>query len=188
MHACPLSQTRWIEEYNNAINIDWAFSYALPFKCRLNARVKYFQYQVVHRTLITNKKLYQFNLLDHNTCDNCNEIETIRHLLFECNSVKKLWRDIGKWIKDRIKSKINTDTFFILLGHPKHKYLVNYIIIVVKHEIFKGKWNNHIPNLNEIKKVLKNYMKLEIFIGSTTNGLEKVMGKWSSIYNDLMNV
>ena len=40
----------------------------------------------------------------------------------------------------------------------------------------------------EIKKVLKKYMKIEIFIGSTTNGLEKVMGKWSSIYNDLMNV
>ena len=83
----PISQTRWNEEYDNAINIDWAFSFALPFRCRLNARVKYFQYQVLHRTLITNKNLHQFNLLDHNTCDNCNEIETIRHLLFECNSV-----------------------------------------------------------------------------------------------------
>ena len=50
-----ISQTRWNEEYDNAVNVDWACSYALSFKCRLNARVKYFQYQVLHRTLVTNK-------------------------------------------------------------------------------------------------------------------------------------
>ena len=77
----PISQTRWNKEYDNAENVDWAFSYTLPFRCRLNAGVKYIQYQVLHRTLITNEKLNQFNFLDHNTCDNCNEIETMRHLL-----------------------------------------------------------------------------------------------------------
>ena len=35
----PISQVRWNEEYDNAENVDWAFSYTLPFICRLNAGV-----------------------------------------------------------------------------------------------------------------------------------------------------
>ena len=62
---------------------------------------------------------------------------------------------------ERIKSKINTDTLSILLGHQNDKYLVNYIIIVVKHEIYKGNRKDHITTINKIKRVLKNYMKIE---------------------------
>ena len=54
----PISQQRWSEEFNNDEEINWPFSYMLPFKCRLNARVKYFQYQINHRSLITNKNYF----------------------------------------------------------------------------------------------------------------------------------
>ena len=109
--------------------------------------MKYFQYQVLHSSLITNKKLHEFNLRDHDTCDNCNEIETIRQLLVECDSIKKLWQHIGEWRRQKIKAKINTDTLSILLGHRDDTYLINYITIVVKHEIYKGKRNQYIPTI-----------------------------------------
>ena len=53
----------------------------------------------------------------------------------------------------------------------------NYIIIVVKHEIYKGKWKDLTPTLNVIKRTLKNYMKIEIFIAMMYDTVEKNMGK-----------
>ena len=98
----PISQQRWSEELNIAEEINWPFSYMLPFKCRLNARIKYFQYQINHRSLITNKKLFQFELIDHEECDKCNEVETIQHLLVECDTLTNLWDNVHRWLRERV--------------------------------------------------------------------------------------
>ena len=37
----PVSQQRWREALNDTDEIDWPYSYSLPFKCRLNARIRY---------------------------------------------------------------------------------------------------------------------------------------------------
>ena len=116
----PMSQEWWREEFNNTDEIILTYSYSLPFKCRLNARVKYFQYQIYHRSLITNKKLFQFNLIDHEKCDKCDETETIQHLLVECESIKKLWEDVIKWIKLRVRRKIYSEAVSIILGKEEN--------------------------------------------------------------------
>ena len=43
----------------------------------------------------------------------------------------------------------------------------------------KEKGTNTFLQYNDIRRVLKNYMKIETFIGATTDKVEKVMGKWS---------
>ena len=51
---------------------------------------------------------------------------------------------------------------------------MNYITIVVKYGVYKEKWKQHIPTMSDIKRVLQNYMKTEIFIGATTDTVEMV--------------
>ena len=46
-------------------------------------------------------------------------------------------------------------------------------MIVVKHDIYKGKWKNYTLTLNDIKRTLKNYMKIEIFIATMNDTVEK---------------
>ena len=77
----PTAQDKWDLEYG--VN-DWKFLYQLSHKCKFNARIIYFQYQILHRSLVTNKKLEQFGIRDNNLCDECGAIETIPHLLFNC--------------------------------------------------------------------------------------------------------
>ena len=184
----PVSQQRWREELNDTDEIDWPYYYSLPFNCRLNARIRYFQYQIIHRSLISNRKLYQLNLIEHEHCDRCNEVETIQHLLLECETLENLWNDVKRWIREKVKRRFHSDTVSVILGNEENKYSANYIIIVVKHEIYKGKWKKHIPTLIDIKRTLKDYMKIEIFIATMNDTLEETMGKWSPIYNDLRNI
>ena len=181
----PIGQLRWEEKLDNPEGMDWEFSYMLPLRCKLNANIRYFQYQILNRSLITNRKLCQFQILDNENCDHCGEVETICHLLLECNRVQILWTKISKWLSSRTGKKIDLSIENILLGNNNLNYITNYVIIVTKNEIYRRKWKNNIPSLHDIQYILKKYMAVEIYIGTTNEMLEKVLGKWSPIYNDL---
>ena len=155
--SATLSQQRWRGALNDTVEIDWPYSYSLPFKCRLNARIRYFQYQINHRSLITNKKLFQFGLIEDEHCDKCNDVETIQHLLMECETLENLWSDVERWSREKVNRRLHSDLVSTILGNEDNKFLANYIIKVVKHEIYKGKWKNHIPTVIDIKRTLKNY-------------------------------
>ena len=60
--------------------------------------MKFFNYQILHRTLLTNNKLHQFNRIDLEKCDTCEEVETMSYLLVDCPGNKKLWDDMIQYI------------------------------------------------------------------------------------------
>ena len=138
----------------------------LTHKCRMNPRIRYFQYQILNRSLITNKKLRQFNLLDHDTCDECGTLETICHMLYECRQIRNLWTTLERWLSRTTGERITLDLNTILLGNKEYNYIVNYVIIVAKHEIYRYKWNQRVPNLVDLKRKLKSYLIIEMYIGT----------------------
>ena len=82
---------------------------------------------------------------------------------------------------------INFDKKAILLGDKNNETVINTIILITKHEIYKKKWKARFLNLNYLKNSFKNQMNIEIYIGTINNRLPKVLGKWSSLYNVLRN-
>ena len=179
------SQTKWVNEPNMDPIDSWKPLYLLPIQSKLNARCKYFQFQILHRTLVTNRKLKMFNIRDDEICDNCHEVETISHLLFECHVARNIWREIQIWL-----SRISPNTFFldkksVLLGNTRNEIIINYIITLTKHELYKSKWNRNKLTLAKLKHTFKQQMDLEIYLGTIKNTLPKVLGKWATILNDL---
>ena len=75
----PIGQSKWIEKLVIRDDTNWKSLYTMADKCKLNIRSKFFQYQVLHRTIITNRKLLQFNMRNDENWDNCGETETITH-------------------------------------------------------------------------------------------------------------
>ena len=60
MIETPRCQEKWTLELGIQTDVDWKYIYTLASNCKLNARCKYFQFQIIRRTLITNEKLVQF--------------------------------------------------------------------------------------------------------------------------------
>ena len=110
----------------------------------MNARSKYFQFQILQRSLVTSKKLHQFNIRDNELCDNCNSIETISHLLNDCTGIKKLWVELETWLNSIMTKPVIADKTSILLGNPDNELIINYVYIICKHEMYKGKWNRSV--------------------------------------------
>ena len=184
----PVGQEKWSLEIGIPNNLDWKMIYTLPRKCRLNARITYFQYQINHRSLVTNKKLQQFGLRDNNLCDRCDSIETISHLLFECPFAQNIWTGVERWLNQTINSDVYMDKVSVMLGNPKNEIVTNCILLIVKHELYKSKWNRTVLNVPRLKRIIKNHMDLDVYLGTIQGKKDKSLGKWSSILNELQNL
>ena len=111
----------------------------LPHKCKFNARILYFQYQILQRSLVTNKKLEQFGIGDNNRCDECGDIETISHLLYNCPKHQALWYAVIDWRNRTCKKNIHINEKSVVLGSKDIDLICNYVLVVTKHEIYKAK-------------------------------------------------
>ena len=65
----PIGQQKWATELNPHEDEDWKYLYNAAISFRLNANLIYFNFQVLHRSLMTNKKLCQFNLRIDELCE-----------------------------------------------------------------------------------------------------------------------
>ena len=104
--STTIGQVKWNEEIGEIDNSYWRSLYLMADKCKIHIRSKYFQYQILHRTIMTNRKLYQFNLRENENCDHCGQVETISHLLYNCNYVKQIWNLTIEWLTPLIREEI----------------------------------------------------------------------------------
>jgi len=76
-------------------NEDWKSIYCIPFKVTTENKLRSFQYQILRRSLVTNKFLYMCKIIESGNCSFCNNYEeTIEHLFYECHYVLRFWLDI----------------------------------------------------------------------------------------------
>ena len=183
----PKGQMKWSLESQDPNRLEWIKIYNITKKCKLNARINYFQYQILHRSLVTNRKLHMFGIRDNENCDTCNTPETISHLIYECPLSNNIWNMVETWLTNTMNTRIYFDKEAILLGNPMNEIVTNCIILIVKHEIYKRKWNGNLLSLIRLKTIIKNHMDLDIYLGNVQGNLGKAVGKWSAVYNDLSN-
>ena len=54
-------------------------------------KLKEFNFKLLHGILPCNYNLKNWKIKDNNDCDVCGQVQTIEHLLYECDYVKPLW-------------------------------------------------------------------------------------------------
>ena len=179
------NEVKWTTELVPIIDINWSALYTLTKKCKVNAHTKYFHYQILHRSMITNKKLFLFRIKDNESCDRCPNLETIIHLLHTCPVVHNLWNELLVWLNRKLNITIYWDVISLILGNPQNDTLVNTIFLLTKHETFKSKCKNRISTIEYMKRILKDHMNTDIFLGTFKNQRARALGKWAQLYNEL---
>ena len=108
------------------------------------------------------------------------------HVYQFCEIIKPVWTSLERWLQQLNLHPI-LDKESIILGNTTNELVVNAVIIIItKHEIYKRKWTKRNLSIQYLKGLYKNQMQLEIYLGTTKNQLPKSLGKWASMYNDLI--
>ena len=113
-------------------------------------------------------------------------LETQRiYPLYDCPSAQGIWNQTNIWLTNVYAQTFHIDKKSVLIGNIQNEIIINYCFTIIKHEILKQKWNKNQLDLIKIKRILKNHMDLEIYIGTVKNNMQKVLGRWSTFYTFL---
>ena len=136
------------------------------YKLTPMVKLRNFQYRLLLGKIFTNVTLTKWKIVENDTCNLCknaNMKQDIVHLLWDCEIVNKIWKQLtlalGKvesltWTKQNI---------FYNLVHENPKHIVNLITLITKQWIFAHKCMDEIPNYhNLLYKILEVY-KIELY-------------------------
>ena len=157
-------------------SIDWKHAYLTPFKATIDNNLRNFQYKIRHRILPTNAYLYKCNLIASSLCTFCSSFkETIIHVLYECNSVQPIWRELTLFLISK-QLQIDLNVNDILFGTTKggsNNQVINYIIFLMNSYIFSTKSRTEKPNFEIFKNALRSKIILEEQIGFRKDKLDQ---------------
>ena len=162
-------------------DLDWLFTYTMPFKVTTSSVEREFQWKLTHNILFTNSMLFRFHspLVSTDTCTFCKNVpETLIHLFVECTHIKSLWLDMhSKW-SGALDLPRHPSPKQIILGDKSWTDLLNHIIIIYKRFIYNCKLKGELPNFNLLKIEIAFNQHLEQFIARKNDTINKYLEKW----------
>ena len=140
------TQCRMESIYSREFDIEcsrknWTSIYIRKVKLIDDIKLKEFNFKLLHNIVPCGRILSKWKENISENCKVCTEIETTRHMLFECGRVKNLWIKVSQILLYCIKWKD------IVIGVPDYNCtsskinFYNIIITIVTYAIFKE--NSH---------------------------------------------
>ena len=90
----PTAKAKLMSRYPN-LSIEWKRLYSLAFETTRDTKLREFQYKLLNLIIFTNKKLYQFKMVETPLCAFCNKEEkSLEHLLYFCKPSRYFWKEL----------------------------------------------------------------------------------------------
>ena len=181
------SHGKWSSHFENE-TLKWDTIYLNTHTSTIDSKLKNFQYKYLFRIIPTNKRLFLQNIVNSNLCDFCSsDIESIRHLFWECNHVQVFWNNLHNFINSTyIRMNITFQTIsFGFCEETDEVNIKNYIVFYAKYFIFLNKCHKTIPSCDLFKIYLRKRIEIEKEIALMNDQLQKFEMKWRLLITHL---
>ena len=138
------------------------------------------QFKILNLIVATNCYLKKVKIKDNDLCDFCKiEKEDVYHLFYECNVVRKFWREFECYWNIKTGHPFKLSLKEIILGKTDLQGdLLNYCILVAKQYILTSKSNYASPSFNLFRNVLVNKYNLEKILFRNKGKQTDFFNKW----------
>ena len=185
----PTCYYKWESQYYYA-SFDWDEINVIPYKCTSETYLQSLQYKIIHRYFPCKHNLHIWNIEECDTCNYCNQVDTLGHYFAECVTVCTFWKYLKTWFSHAFKFCINFTPLDILLGIPNHSNstaidILNFVILYAKFYIYSCKRNAIPIDLYSFQVKLKTRMVVEEHRCSMFNKQEEFQNKRSLLSDTL---
>ncbi len=66
-----------------------------------NTRLRNIYFRAIHNDLFSNERMKRFKMVESDKCNRCDEVESSKHLLWECIESRRIWNLYNKVIKEQ---------------------------------------------------------------------------------------
>ena len=167
------------------MSFNWQSIFHLAFSVTYDTKLQSFQYKFLHNIIIyTNAMLYKMKIVASPLCTFCRMTpETTSHLFLDCTIVKHFWNNFRSWINLSLNSNKPLRDHEICFGvNPqKTKILVNHLILIAKHFIFRCKIRECLPMFCDFLFVVQKTEEIEKSIAFQNGCMNKHSKKWRDL-------
>ena len=152
-----------------------------------DVKLRNFQYRLLLNKIFTNDTLYKWKIVHSPLCEYCKEIQSVVHLLIDCEHSAKIWKDLESILEQ--KNVLRWDKWYIMTNnvHPKPTNVINTIVLLVKFTLFARKCQKVQRNFSMILKTIKEYYNVKKYNAYYWGKLTKFTDKWNPMLSLINN-
>jgi hypothetical protein len=146
-----------------------------------NSKLRNIYFRLIHNDFFTREKMKKYKMIDSDQCTRCGQIETTKHLLWECHEANKIWdlfnQELSKFTSENIKVNKYEDIFYT----PKTPS-----ICLVKTKIIQELIQINRPinwTVNNIKNSIKELINMEKYNAIKCFKINNFNSKWNNFVN-----
>ena len=160
LHCTP---TRWATDLGKIPEVDFR-KYNSVITELHDVRLQDFQFNINNKIFVTKSFLNRINKVENNTCTFCNQdIETIKYLFCECETVKEFWNNLNNWLQRHANLRLNFEEKTIIFSWQEKYSFLNFLLVLAKSYIYKTEFTSYL-SLVQFKSVLKRKFETERYI------------------------
>ena len=176
----------WENSLNIKISADmWKQIFRVCFKTLKDNDLIWMQYKVINRILGTNEFLFKIKRHNDGKCSFCKQcLETIHHVLVQCEKVKKFWFELKAHVQLMTTFELTINPSTIILGNlstETNTLPLNIIYLTAKLYIFRSSKSNEFLNCNAFCNFLKKIYLEQEYVAKLELKHSKFIKSWSEL-------
>ena len=190
-----LPTQKWEKDLSLSFDTDfWSQACRNTFKMTTNTNLQLIQFKVLHRTHITQFKLYKMGFSQSDTCTQCtlNTSDTYFHALWLCSPVYQFWASVTDKLSSILDCRIPQSPNLCLIGDLTITPLTDNLfqptlaaLTIAKKTILVNWKDNKVLNINHWLNLLTEHISLEKISANRKNPLKSFREKWSPFIRSL---
>ena len=177
----PTGVLKWNRTF---LNLEWHTIYKQFRKPTLEAKLRWFQFRIIHRILPTRRFLFLSKVVESEECALCGQSEeTIEHLFWDCNVSKTFWDDLLTLLKDKCHhcQNLNLTKRLILFNVEVNVVtddVVDLLLLLAKYYIYICKWNESRPDVTAFIRMFKSRYNIEKYVNAVRDRTVQFNQMW----------
>ena len=156
------SEQKWHQKLGVTLSTNfWNNCWRLIAVNKAENKIKWLQTEILKGIVPTMRHVQKFKPNESVLCKfNCGQEETIEHLFFHCQKVKKLWTDLSEFIFPA--AVIEVEKLKIIFGNFSNRKIntkENYLILLTKFYIWRERCAKRLPNFIGLKIYIETCLK-----------------------------
>ena len=187
LHRLGDKVNKWSQDIKRVLDIDEFSTLCKRINNTTNVpKLRSFQYRIMQRAIVTNKKLYVWKITENDMCSFCGNCqETVLHLMFECQLVVSFWQDVKEFIEQRGQSfKIELEQILLNTQPGPAGNLANFLCLLGKHYIYVQRCQKKPLNKMSFQSYVNTTEVTEKYIAKKNGNLSKHLTKWGKLSLD----
>jgi hypothetical protein len=145
-----------------------------------NVKLRNVYYRLINNEFYSKTRLKKLNITQDENCERCHEVETIKHLLWECTWSQNMWKNLNN-IYNTIGVK-NQVQYYEDIFNLNGSVSVNMIKLKLVNELIQIERPKHLEKENIIK-IIKRLQNIEKYIAIKNNAVTAFELKWKDFVN-----